>query len=845
MRLPRPIVTAALVGCAATTTFAQVVEQPPLGHFRIRPELEGAHPRLYFTAADTADIRRLGTTSRRWYLDKAHEAYGHYIGDPVTVDAGWKDYLFGFWGQFAMNMFWVVEADTTAARTARDWALHYARRSDWLRDDLVPMDILSGMAITYDIQYDLFSAAERTELRGAIKAAIDFMFPEFFVGEYWTSDFQNNHMHNRVHGFANACFAIYGDDPGMDIQTEADLALGCFEDIVEWLPADGSNHEGLGYWDYGNHWVVRLTHLMTHVTGTDYVAQNEHFARDYYFRLYLTTPGWQHTFGIGDANEGAPGNITAWALPIAEQGDARAAAVLRKLMETVPGGFYQHVAWGLLWYDGEMADKPYHTLPLSRFWPDLEMLSVRSGWDSLATAFVFKCGPPGGHTMNRLASGWINVAHDHPDQNHFMLFADGEMLAQDDGYPKEKKLARSHNTITVDGEGQTREGGAWYQPFDYEKTGFMEDVLLSGSSAYAAGNASDLYANAERFVRHAAFVEGEYVVIVDLLASGAIVREWDWRLHCDGSWSDDENGVYTVATGDAALRTTVLDPSGHTAAFLPAELTAKPGLSVVHRAEQTHFAVLLEPDAASAAARTAELIDAGSHVGVSVSGVDFDDILLVAMDTTAVDGGGVHTDGAAALVRRSGSSVEAAACVRGTVLCDSTDTLLACSQSANMVWRRLQDGALVEISPPYGDGGGAGTLAVGGLTSGVDYAVAIDGAGTATETADASGRVTFDMRIDTLRVVRILDASAARPARGPARRQPAMRVTVRGSAIDVHAANAAGGALVTIATPAGRTRRSVLHGGRTTIAGLPAGVYCVRYQHTGVACSHMVTVLSE
>ncbi|MBD3243211.1 MAG: DUF4962 domain-containing protein, partial [Chitinivibrionales bacterium] len=781
-----------------------------------------------------------------WYLDRAHQAYGHYIGDPVNVDAGWKDYLFGFWGQFAMNMFWIVEEDTVAARTAREWALHYAGRGDWLADDLIPMDILSGMAITYDIQYDNFSAAERSELRTALKAAIDFMYPEFFIGEYWTNDFQNNHLHNRVHGFANACFAIYGDDPGMDLQTEADLALGCFEDIVEWLPADGSNHEGPGYWDYGNHWVVRLTHLMSHVTGTDYAARNEHFAQDYYFRLYMTAPGWQHTFGIGDANEGAPSNITAWALPIAEQADARATAVLRTLMRTVSGGFYQHVAWGLLWYDGEITEEPYETLPLSRFWPDLEMLSVRSGWDSLATAFVFKCGPPGGHTMNRLASGWINVAHDHPDQNHFMLFAGGEMLAQDDGYPKEQKLARSHNTITVDGEGQTREGGAWYQPFDYAKTGFMEDVLLSGSSVYASGNASDLYTNADRFVRHAVFMEGEYVLIVDdLLAAGATEREWDWRLHCDGSWSDNGSGVYTVTKGDAALRTTMLAPSRHTASFLPAELTAKPCLSVAHRAEQTQFVALLEPDAAGATARLTQVLDIGPHVGVSVTGGDFTDVFLIAMDTGAVGGEAVSTDGVAAMVRRDDLGLKAAACVRATVMLDAADTLLACSRPANLVRRRLDDGALVEISPPYRDTGGTATLTIGSLPSGVEYAIAIDGVDAGSETAGESRCVTVDVQLDTLHTVRVLDASTALPIRPRIHAGSRMSVTVRGSDLHVVVSEVIQNAAVLVVSPSGRARRFRLHGNRLTVPSMAAGMYCVQMRQAGATQSCRVTVLPE
>jgi hypothetical protein len=131
---------------------------------------------------------------------------------------------------------------------------------------------------------------------------------------------------------------------------------------------------------------------------------------------------------------------------------------------------------------------------------------------------------------------WVNVAHDHPDQNHFLLFASGRMMAVNDGYPQEQKLTRSHNTIVVDGAGQTREGEARYQPFPYEETGTMDDVFLSRASAYAAGNASLLYEGAERFVRHLVFVEGQYVVILDdLVGARGTSHTYEWRLHKDAS----------------------------------------------------------------------------------------------------------------------------------------------------------------------------------------------------------------------------------------------------------------------------------------------------------------------
>ena len=105
-------------------------------------------------------------------------------------------------------------------------------------------------------------------------------------------------------------------------------------------------------------------------------------------------------------------------------------------MKEQSGGFYQQTMWGMLWYDDTLQPANIRDVAAYRFWPDLEMFSIRGSWADTATAFVFKCGPPGGNHMQQLRNGnYVNVAHDHPDQNHFLLFSNGRMLAQDDGYP--------------------------------------------------------------------------------------------------------------------------------------------------------------------------------------------------------------------------------------------------------------------------------------------------------------------------------------------------------------------------------------------------------------------------
>jgi hypothetical protein len=250
-RIPCTIVTvlllAAFLSGLRVARADSVVRTPAPGSFVMRPELAGVHPRLYFTAADIPEIRSQALGPRSFFVDKAREAFGGYVGRPVDVTEDWKHYLFGFWGQFAMAMLYIVEEDPAYADTAVAWALHYARTSDWLADDLVPMDITSGMALTYDILYDRLTEDERAELRAALYRSIDFMQDAFYIDEYWTNDFQNNHMHNRIHGVAHAALAILGDDPALDAQPHADLAYACFEDMTAWLSDDGSTHAGPGF----------------------------------------------------------------------------------------------------------------------------------------------------------------------------------------------------------------------------------------------------------------------------------------------------------------------------------------------------------------------------------------------------------------------------------------------------------------------------------------------------------------------------------------------------------------------------------------------------------------------
>jgi hypothetical protein len=753
------------------------IKQPPAGTFRMREELKGRHPRLYFTKQDLPEIRRRALGPGKWYLDRARETWQSYVGQDVPARfPDWKRYLYGFWALYAMDLLSAVEEKPVYAETARKWVAYWLKQEDWGGDDLIPMDILSGVALTYDVLYDSFTPAERGAIRARLQKEIKFIARRFFVGQYWTGDYQNNHMHNRIHGLATAAFAIYGDDPAVDVQAEADLALDSIRKVAEWLPEDGSNHEGPGYWSYGHHWAARLPELAAHVTGEDPAARNPHFGTAHLFRIYMTAPGWKHTLNIGDGEDGPPGSLTSLWPSIVRAKDGRAASVMLEWQKVNRGEFYNHTIWGLLWYDPALAPAPIDELPLWRFWPDLEMLSVRSSWKDDAAAFVFKCGPLGGHRLQELrGKEWANVAHDHPDQNHFLLFAHGAMLAEDDGYPKEKKLSRSHNTITVDGKGQPREGTGWSQPFDNALSGTLDDAFLTHNTAFASGNASRLYAGVKKFVRHVAFIDGQYLIALDDLESDGPERSFEWRLHKGGRWEArppgsraDEARGWSVADpkdGKVSLDVSFLAPPAEALAgkLLPAELTAKPCLAVTARGRQARFLAVLTPRKdAKPEVKAARVAAPGAMAAARVETDGFEDYFAVREDgQRTFTCGPLRADARAAVVRRKApGEVRLALMVRGTELRLDGKLLLAAPEPVNMSWRRAQDGIRVEAERPYKDkSAGARTTAlqIGGLTPGKGYAPAVNGEPAAPATATAEGLVTVNVNLEKRAVVTLRD----------------------------------------------------------------------------------------
>ncbi|GEM_PF-1929133 len=136
------------------------------------------------------------------------------------------------------------------------------------------------------------------------------------------------------------------------------------------------------------------------------------------------------------------------------------------------------------------------------------------------------------------SSPFGSVNHSHADQNSFVLYAHGEVLAMDSGYydsynsPHWRgwyKQTKAHNAITFDGgQGQNLGAGGFG---DRVHDGRIAHFSHSAAYDVVVGDAADAYGGDIGLARRTVvYVRPSTVVVVDQMA-GEHARGWEWNLH--------------------------------------------------------------------------------------------------------------------------------------------------------------------------------------------------------------------------------------------------------------------------------------------------------------------------
>ncbi|MFI2104226.1 hypothetical protein ACH436_13100 [Isoptericola sp. NPDC019693] len=410
--------------------------------------------------------------------------------------------------------------------------------------------ILHGLSLAYSWLGDDLGPERREALRAKLALQGERLH-DFAVeseGGWWSSSWWQNHHWICHTGLATAGYAL-----GVPAWTErAKAAMGT---VVDVLPADGSDMEGVVYWRYGVPWLATYLDLLQDAEGLDWWDRCRFLARTFFYRLHQAAPGYEEIVDHGDCHDRRSGHSVALYRILASRygiGEAQwlADTVAERFFwrEAYESGVKPGVlpeAWAeLLWYDASVAPvDPATTVAGQAAFEDLGLLTHRTSWDADATLVSFKSSPGGGHTAwdtsRRIDAerGWdtLSAGHHHPDAGSFVLASRGAWLLVDEGYSN-KKRAGHHNLVLVDGHGFAGEGRYHvYADAPPDRTADMVDVLAEGGFLHGRARTGRMYPGelgVESLERTLVVMPSGRTVVVDR-GRAAEPREWTVLFHAD------------------------------------------------------------------------------------------------------------------------------------------------------------------------------------------------------------------------------------------------------------------------------------------------------------------------
>ncbi|MHA6625028.1 DUF4962 domain-containing protein [Pseudonocardia sichuanensis] len=436
------------------------------------------------------------------------------------------------------------------------WLLHgLSLAYSWLRDDL-PAERAAALREKLDLQGQrLYDFAVETE------------------GSWWSSSFWQNHNWICYAGLATAGYAL--DRPEWTARAKDDFAR-----VLELLPADGSDSEGVVYWRYGVPWLAVYVDLLERTEGVDWWRRGGFLQNTFTWRLHQCAPGFEENVDHGDCHDRRSGHSVALYSKLASvYRDGRAQWLADRVARRhfwreayasgVKPGVMAEAFYELLWHDPTVEPVDPAGEPTAAYFPDLGQVTSRTSWADDAAFVSFKAAPGGGHTAwdtaerFRRERGWdtLSAGHHHPDAGGFVLAAHGAFLAVDCGYSNAKRAAE-HNLVLVDGQGWAGEGRYHvYKDLPHGSQPRLRDVRIADGWVRATAESAAMFAPAlgvRRVDRTLVVTPRGRLVLLDRLAADE-PREWTFLLHSD--WpAEPVDGRFAIRSGSGQAWLTTLAP---------------------------------------------------------------------------------------------------------------------------------------------------------------------------------------------------------------------------------------------------------------------------------------------
>ncbi|MEP4891788.1 MAG: DUF4962 domain-containing protein [Aliiglaciecola sp.] len=487
---------------------------------------------------------------------------------------------------------------------AKRWIFTAVDYDVWGYGFLVDVDLsaswmLFGLGLSYDWLKDHLSDEERQKFLNKLilQGNKIFDYGQENLGHCWSTNYWQNHNWINYSGLLTTAYAIRPEHSGA--QVWIDEIQDNFDKVFDYLPEDGSNYEGTGYWRFAMNFFLVAADLIRKDGGTDHFKTG-FMENTFDYRLYQSAPNWEENINFADVHDKRSSHSICAYYKIASEYNNGQAQWLGEMVRTkflfreayqskIFPGILPEAFLELIWYNPEIEQQSPENLPLTKYFPDLGLVVMRSSWDTDATHLSFKSSPAGGHKQWEMSwqldkeNDWKtrSLTHYHVDFNQFVLVHNGASLVIDEGYNRTSK-AEIHNLITVDGTGCVGEKiwdeGDLSDPvlFDLNCKGIhnvwrdvpeeaiakVEAFSNEDGYAYVVGESSRMYYPEMQLTRNARHIinsECGYFILLDELAS-ELEHTYTWRIHSEKYANKVADDQFEIVNGEGALNVFTVFP---------------------------------------------------------------------------------------------------------------------------------------------------------------------------------------------------------------------------------------------------------------------------------------------